>query len=346
MKVSDFDYELPPELIAQRPSPERGASRMLVMRRDSGGLELRPFQDFPEFVEAGDCLVLNDTRVIPARLFGRREGSGGRVEAFLLEEVVAGRWRCLLRPARRLHPGARVAVDGGSGGWFTVAAKQADGSAEIVFECADVPALLEEAGRTPLPPYIRREADANDRERYQTIYARKPGAVAAPTAGLHFTPEILRAVVERAVRVARVTLHVGAGTFKPVTAERLEDHTMHEETFEMSSEAADAVNRTIAAGKRIIAVGTTSVRVLESCARADRRGVHPARGATRLFLHPPMAPGIADALLTNFHLPRSTLLMLVSCFSEVNKVLAAYRFAVEQRMRFYSYGDCMLMLPG
>jgi S-adenosylmethionine:tRNA ribosyltransferase-isomerase len=314
------------------------------MDRETGHCGLRVFSDFPEFVREGDCLVVNDTRVIAARLFGRRDPSGGNVEAFVLEDHGAGRWQALLRPGRRLKPGARVILEGGAGS-FTVLGHLADGTFEIEFGTTDVLSLLETAGHVPLPPYIQREASAEDRERYQTVYAREPGAVAAPTAGLHFTPEILEKVRALGVRIVHVTLHVGAGTFKPVKAERIEDHIMHEEAYEITPEAAATINETRATGGRVIAVGTTSVRTLESCADPATRTVRAEKGRTRIFLHPPKRPVIVDGLLTNFHLPKSTLLMLVSCFSSTEKVMAAYELAVRERFRFYSYGDAMLLLP-
>ena len=345
MRVADFDYELPEELIAQHPAERRELSRLLVVGRGTGACACRTFADFPEYVRAGDCLVVNDTRVIAARLYGRRDPSGGQVEAFALEERGPGRWQCLLRPGRRLSPGARVLLDGDAGA-FVVTARLDDGTFEVQFDTEDVFALLERAGRVPLPPYIQREASADDRERYQTVYAQRPGAVAAPTAGLHFTPEILAAVVAKGAQVAHVTLHVGPGTFQPVKAERIEDHVMHEEAYEVTEAAAATINATRAAGGRIVAVGTTSVRTLESCADPATGSVRAGSGRTRIFLYPPRRPVAVDALLTNFHLPRSTLLMLVSCFASREHVLAAYRLAVRERFRFYSYGDAMLLLPG
>lgn len=344
MNVSDFDYHLPEELIAQRPAARRDLSRLLVMGRNTGRCQLRGFADFPEFVRPGDCLVLNDTRVIAARLFGRREPSGGRAEAFLLEERGPSRWQCLLRPGRRLNPGARVRLDNEEH-TFVVRERRDDGTFEVEFDTDDVLALLERAGRVPLPPYIQREASAEDLERYQTVYAEKPGAVAAPTAGLHFTPEILAAVAAQGVQLVRITLHVGPGTFQPVKAERIEDHVMHEEVYEISPEAAATINATRNGGGRVFAVGTTSVRTLESCVDPATRQVRAERGRTRIFLHPPKKPLAVDGLLTNFHLPRSTLLMLVSCFATPEQVMNAYRLAVQERLRFYSYGDAMLLLP-
>lgn len=343
MLVSDFEYDLPPELIAQYPANRREASRMLVIERDSGHCSVRTFLDFPFLLRTGDCLVLNDTRVIPARLFGQRAGTGGRVEALLLRELAPLHWQCLLKPGRRLRPGARVSL-GQEGDSFTVRSRRADGTFEVRFDTTDVPALLDRLGAMPLPPYIRRRAETSDRARYQTVYARERGAVAAPTAGLHFTTGVLDTIRGQGVTVATVTLHVGAGTFQPVKVDRVEDHSMHEEVFVLPQASADAINRTRTSGGRVVAVGTTSVRVLESCALPESRTVAARSGTTRLFLHPPAKPVVADALLTNFHLPRSTLLMLVATFSSVERVLDAYRLAVRKRLRFYSYGDCMLLI--
>ncbi|MBT3376090.1 MAG: tRNA preQ1(34) S-adenosylmethionine ribosyltransferase-isomerase QueA [Lentisphaerae bacterium] len=344
MLVSEFDYVLPPELIAMHPAPERTGSRMLVVSRESGTCEPRAFPDIVDYLEAGDCLVVNNTKVIPARLFGRRQPTGGRVEAFLLERLDSHRWSALLRPGRRLRSGAVVEIEAAPGQAFVVEGKRPDGVAEIRFETADVFELLEQAGSIPLPPYIKRPPVPEDDERYQTVYAEKRGAVAAPTAGLHFSQHVLDAMRAKGVKVVSVTLHVGAGTFKPVAVPEIKDHVMHEEVFELTEEAADSINATRVAGGRVIAVGTTSVRVLETCAVPADRTVQAQTGKTRIFLHPPKRPQVTDGLLTNFHLPKSTLLMLVSTFATVADILAAYQLAVKQRFRFYSYGDCMLLI--
>lgn len=344
MRVADFDYDLPPALIAQEPTPDRPASRMLVVERASGHCALRQFIDFPSYLKAGDCLVVNNTRVLPCRLFGTR-ATGGRIEALLLEPLVACHWQCMLRPGRRLREGEQIALVGDPSQGFEIVARRRDGTFEIRFATADVETLLEQHGEIPLPPYIRRAATAEDRQRYQTVYATQPGAVAAPTAGLHFTSSVLADIAARGVSPATVTLHVGPGTFKPVQAEHIEDHQMHEERFELSPAAAETINATRRRGGRIIAVGTTSVRVLESCVDEAGDCVVPGRGRTRLFMHPPMRPRVCDGLLTNFHLPRSTLLMLVSTFSTVDNIMAAYRLAVQEGVRFYSYGDCMFLPP-
>lgn len=343
MKTSDFDYELPRELIAQYPAPARDESRLLVLRRSDGRVEHRTFRDVSEYLEAGDVLVLNESEVVPARLLGAREGTGGRVEMFLLRELGGGRWEVLLRPGARLRAGA-VLMFGGGRLRARVAGSLGGGRREVELEAQGrLDDALAELGRVPLPPYIDREPEEIDRERYQTVYARVKGAVAAPTAGLHFTEESLRALEKRGVRVAKLVLHVGVGTFRPVSAEDPSEHVMEEERYSVRAEAAAAVNGARAAGGRVVAVGTTVVRVLETVSDASGRVV-PGEGATRLFIRPPYEFKAVDALVTNFHLPRSTLLMLVSAFAGREPVLAAYREAVRERYRFYSYGDAMLIV--
>jgi S-adenosylmethionine:tRNA ribosyltransferase-isomerase len=340
-QLSSYDYDLPPELIAQRPADRRDGSRMLLLDRGSGNCELRNFSDFADYLQPGDCLVLNDTRVIPARLYGSKAGTGGKVEALMVEEQSDGSWTAMLRPGRRLKPGTDVDVDGTDVS-FTVDGRQDDLFVIRFADGTDVTAVLEAAGRMPLPPYIQRQTDTDDLGRYQTVYAQSAGAVAAPTAGLHFTDEILAAIADRGVDIVRVTLHVGLGTFKPVETEDITAHAMHDERFVLSADAAARINATKAAGGRVIAVGTTSVRVVESCADDDGT-VAAASGRTELFMYPPMTPKVVNGLLTNFHLPKSTLLMLVSTFASREKVLAAYRQAAEARFRFFSYGDCMFI---
>jgi S-adenosylmethionine:tRNA ribosyltransferase-isomerase len=344
VKTSDFDYELPKELIAQVPAERRDESRLLVVPRRGGSVEHRRFRDVLEYLRAGDLLVLNESRVIPARLLGAKRGGGGRVEVFLLRELGPGRWQTLVRPGARIHQGA--VLEFGEGGELTarIVGVLPAGKREVEFHAdGDLAATLERLGRVPLPPYIDREPDERDRERYQTVYATVPGAVAAPTAGLHFTEALLERAAAQGVGIARVVLHVGLGTFRPVVAEEPAEHEMEEERYDVSPEAADAINRARAAGGRIVAVGTTSVRVLESVADAAGR-MRAGAGATSLFVRPPHEFRCADALITNFHLPRSTLLMLVSAFAGRENVLAAYREAVRERYRFYSYGDAMLIL--
>ena len=354
MRLQDFDYELPPERIAQRPCAERAEARLLVHERASGVRHHRRVREIGEFLRAGDLLVVNDTRVLRARLFARR-ASGGKVELFLLEpsEGEERVWSALLHPARRLRVGEVLTLEGLEARARLVArAREPDGHPSMRWEVAfegpaaetlDPLRVMERAGHVPLPPYVERGDDAADEERYQTVYAAAPGAVAAPTAGLHFTPELLRELEAAGVRRATLTLHVGAGTFQPVKCERVEEHPMHAERFVLPAETVAAVRATRANGGRVVAVGTTSVRVLESC--VDERGdLRAGAGSTRLFLRPGSRFHAVDALLTNFHLPRSTLLMLVCAFAGREPVLDLYREALERGYRFYSYGDAMLLL--
>lgn len=326
---------------------------MLVLSRETKKTQVREFHHFSAYLRAGDCLVLNDTRVIPARLYGQKETGGGAVEALLLEPIDHERWLALLRPARRLKPGTRVRLHAASSATtapknagFEVVARRNNGGNEIRIIPGDAPsveALLEVAGHMPLPPYIHRVDEDADRERYQTVYATNSGAVAAPTAGLHFTAELLQQLEQKGISIVRLTLHVGIGTFRPVDAVDLRDHQMHTERFILPEATASVINQTRKDGGRIVAVGTTSVRVLETCVN-DHGQLIPQQGETQIFLYPPYQPKITDALLTNFHLPQSTLLMLVSTFAPREAVLRAYAEAVEHRFRFYSYGDCMLII--
>ena len=336
--LSDYDYDLPDELIAQVPAEHRSESRMLTMRRSDGACEAKSFSDFPSYLKPGDCLVLNDTKVIPARLYGKK-ATGGHVEALLLDEIKSGLWTAMLKPGRRLKDGTKVSIDGCDASFEVVS--RDDGDFTIRFDTDDVHAMLEQAGHMPLPPYIDRNDEDADKLRYQTVFASTPGAVAAPTAGLHFTPEILKTIEAMGVTITKVTLHVGAGTFLPVKEERVEDHRMHFERYAVSESAAATINTAKANGGRIVAVGTTSVRTLESS--VEDGCVVAGAGSTDLFMYPPTKPQIVDMLLTNFHLPKSTLLMLVSCFSTRENLLAAYQVAIGERMRFFSYGDCMLV---
>jgi S-adenosylmethionine:tRNA ribosyltransferase-isomerase len=331
----DFSYHLPEESIAQEPAP-RGESRLLVLDAEESDRHRR-VRDLPRLLRPGDLLVLNDTRVIPARLFGQRQ-EGGKTEVLLVEKVGDREWEALVRPGRRARPGTEIVFDGLTA---EVVEKRADGRHRLRFS-EPVEPHLDRLGHVPLPPYIRRPDRESDRERYQTVYARHPGAVAAPTAGLHFTADLLEEISKAGIGIARVTLHVGLGTFKPVAAERVEDHRMESERYEVGEETAAAVRRTRGTEGRIVAVGTTVVRTLESAALAGGGEVRPGRGATELFITPGFRFQAVDVLLTNFHLPRSTLLMLVSAFAGRERVLAAYEEAIREGYRFYSYGDAML----
>ncbi len=357
MRTADFSFDLPPELIAQHPAPRRDASRLLVLNRADGHIEHRRFPDLLEFLRAGDVLVLNDSRVLPARLRGFKPASGGEVEALLVGENAPHDWWTMLRPGKRVRAGTRLEfkpANPRAAGRLaaTVVAKNSEGLYRLEFDRADVREALEDFGEVPLPPYIQRPGAPApvDRERYQTVFARPPGSVAAPTAGLHFTPELLDRARARGVEVRFLTLHVGLGTFAPVKAARVEDHVMHEEAYELPAGTAAAINAARAQGRRVIAVGTTSVRVLESVAAECGGALTPRRGRTRLFIHPPHRFRVVDVLLTNFHLPGSTLLMLVCAFAAPggthgrDLVLAAYAEAVRKRYRFFSYGDAMLLL--
>jgi S-adenosylmethionine:tRNA ribosyltransferase-isomerase len=335
--TQDFDYDLPAASIAQEPAP-RGESRLLVLDRQGPERHAR-VSDLPRLLHPDDLLVLNDTRVIPARLYGRSAG-GGRMEILLIEPVAEREWDALVKPGRRARPGAVIELDEGLAA--EVIDKREDGRHRLRFTQPIEP-HLDRLGHIPLPPYIHRPDTAEDRERYQTVFARQPGAVAAPTAGLHFTAELLEEIAAAGVEIARVTLHVGIGTFKPVSAERIEEHRMESERYEIGEESAGAIRRARAAGRRIVAVGTTVVRTLESAAQEGGGEVRAGSGATRLFITPGYSFQVVDALLTNFHLPRSTLLMLVSAFAGRERVLAAYEEAIREGYRFYSYGDAMLL---
>jgi S-adenosylmethionine:tRNA ribosyltransferase-isomerase len=341
MKTSDFEYVLPKELIAQRPAERRDESRMLVLNRAGGTTAHRQFSDFPVLLNEDDLLVLNDTRVIPARLIGKRS-SGARVELFLLHPAENGLWRCLVQPGRKVRPGDTVLF--GDVLKAEIVERNDDGSRDVrfIYE-GDFEEVLNQVGHVPLPPYIQRDDVKEDRERYQTVYAHRPGAVAAPTAGLHFTPEMLDQLAGKGVDVRMVTLHVGLGTFKPVTAEEVTDHRMESEWYEISSEVAEAVNSAKSEGRRIIAVGTTCVRTLESAWNQEKGELTPGTAWTDIFIYPGYRFKVVDALLTNFHLPCSTLIMLVSALAGREKILSAYQEAVEEKYRFYSYGDCMFI---
>ena len=339
MRRTDFHFDLPQDLIAQQPAATRSASRLLLLDAATGVQKDLQFRDFPDLLNAGDLLVFNDTRVIAARIFGTKE-SGGRVEILLERALTASTALVHLRASKGLKTGALVRLPGGREA--RMLGRQGD-LFELQFSCEVLP-FLEEHGAMPLPPYIARAPQSSDRERYQTVYARAPGAVAAPTAGLHFDADIFAALERRQVRHAFVTLHVGAGTFQPMRVEDVDHHVMHEEYFEISQDTCDACNRTRAAGGRVIAVGTTVVRSLEAAA-AGHAELAPYRGTTRIFIKPGHRFRAVDAMLTNFHLPESTLLMLCSAFVGRDALLAAYAHAVQARYRFFSYGDAMFLIP-
>ena len=363
MLVSDFDYKLPDELIAQEPLPDRAASRMLHLARDSGHIEDLTFRNFPDLLHCGDVLVLNNTRVFPARLYGRRAGKRaqpvsprnpaardflhGKVEVLLTRQrsLHPNVWECLVHPGRKIGIGERLFFGGSSEQLEAeVVGRGSFGERTIQFSpTADFFAAVGRFGHTPLPPYIDRPDQPGDRERYQTIYAQQPGSVAAPTAGLHFTPQILGRIRESGVETAEITLHVGLGTFQPVHAERVEDHKMHHEWYSIPPVTAERINKALSEHRRVIAVGTTVVRTLESVANQYAGKLQPGSGECDLFMYPGYPFRVVGALLTNFHLPRSTLLMLVCAFAGRERVLSAYQHAVEERYRFYSYGDCMFI---
>ena len=349
LRTDELDYELPGELVAQAPAESRCGSRLLVMERAGGKVRDRSFADIAKYIDSGDCLVVNDTKVLPARFFARRL-TGARLEGLFLAEHTGGRWEVMLKNSRKVKCGEEILLFGRDRSEWgrAVALERLDDGRWLleVGDESDAEAILAQIGFAPLPPYIRRdeggEQAAADLQRYQTVYARRAGAVAAPTAGLHFTAELLAQLRDKGVRSAYVTLHVGAGTFKPVTAEHLADHKMHSERFRLGEEDAGVVNDTITRGGRIVAVGTTSVRTLETLARGGR--VEAGQGQTDLFIQPGYEFQIVDAMVTNFHLPRSTLLALVAAFAGLDNVLAAYRHATRERYRFYSYGDAMLVI--
>ena len=369
MRTADFNFDLPAELIAQQPAPQRDQSRLFVLHRETGRFEHRRFCDLPRFLRAGDMLVLNNSRVIPARLRGVNIHTGGAFEILLLEENATNDWWVMLKPGKRARVGTQIALRCADGNPANLQANvietNNEGHRRLRFHgTRDILSGLDEIGEVPLPPYIRRDDPKgrvtrvsdpslgmfDDRERYQTVFAQNSGSVAAPTAGLHFTEKLLGEIRALGVEIHFVTLHVGLGTFAPVKAETLAAHTMHEERFEVSEATARAVNAAKAANRRVIAVGTTSVRVLETVARQNSGRLIAGRGRTKIFIHPPHDFQIADVLLTNFHLPCSTLLMLVSAFAAPGRmqgrdlVLSAYAEAIRERYRFFSYGDAMLIL--
>ena len=361
MKVSLFDYHLPEELIAQYPLPERDESRLMVLKRDTREIQHTTFTHLLDFLSPGDLLVLNNTKVIPARLIGKKERSKGKVEILLLTPKGEGIWEALVKRSSRISAGTRVVFGDGRLVAKILGKSESEGRLVQFEHNGDLRELLDEFGRMPLPPYIKRQAENSDKERYQTIYAKKDGAVAAPTAGLHFTKAFFSRLEAKNIGMAEVTLHVGLGTFQPVRTENVEEHDLHSEYFEITPETVRKINETRRSGGRIVAVGTTSVRTLESSVASKTSKttktshdldalddlddlVVPRSGFTDAFIYPGYEFRIVDALVTNFHLPRSTLLMLVSAFAGREFVMEAYREAVEKQYRFYSYGDAMLII--
>lgn len=342
MNLDDFDYELPEELIAQEPLAQRDASRLLVLDRKADAVEHRTFRDLLSYLRAGDLLVVNDAKVIPARLLGRKVDTGGKVELVLtmpLAGADGATWRCIGQASKPIRQGMKLDFDGLGA---EVLAARGDGAYDVRFDSENLQSALERVGRIPLPPYIRREVSAADRERYQTVFAKNPGAAAAPTAGFHFTESLLSEIEAAGVRLAKVTLYVGAGTFLPVRTRVVEEHRMHAERYEVSEGAVQAVERAKSEGGRVIAIGTTAARALESAA-ADGK-LKAGEGVSELFIYPGYEFRVVDALVTNFHLPKSTLLLLVSALAGWDRIREAYAQAIERRYRFFSYGDAMLIV--
>ncbi len=342
MKVELFEYWLPPEQIAQVPLPQRDASRLMVIKREGGIIMHCTFRDLPSLIEEGTLMVVNNTKVIPARLIGRR-ATGGKIEVLLVREEEEDLWICLAKPGKRLREGEEIYFPPGN--WRGKVERTFPSGEKVIrfVGPGGVKALMEQQGQVPLPPYIRRPPSPLDRERYQTVYAAKNGAVAAPTAGLHFTHSVLQTLKERGVKIAALTLHVGPGTFRPVKVQKVEDHRMEEEYYEIPLDTIRAIREAKGTGKRVLAVGTTVARALESSANDEREIIKP-KGWTGLFIYPGYRFRMVDALLTNFHLPRSTLLMLVCAFGGRELIMQAYQEAVSEGYRFYSYGDAMLIL--
>ncbi len=343
MKVSLFDYHLPEKLIAQYPLPRRDSSRLMVLDRHTRSIQHTKFPQLTEFLSSGDLVVLNNTRVIPARLIGRKEGASGKIEVLLLSPKAEGLWEALVKRSSRVKPGTKIIF--GDGRLVAEVLEKTESQGRLIrFEHnGDLRKLLDEFGQPPLPPYIKRAVEDSDRDRYQTIYAKRDGAAAAPTAGLHFTEAVLARIRAKNINIVELTLHVGLGTFQPVRAEDVEEHHLHNEEFEIDQEAAQQINETRMSGRKVVAVGTTSVRAIESS--VDTNGhILPRSGSTHIFIYPGYKFRIVDALVTNFHLPRSTLLMLVSAFAGREFIMEAYNEAVKREYRFYSYGDSMLIL--
>jgi S-adenosylmethionine:tRNA ribosyltransferase-isomerase len=347
MDVRDFDFDLPSELIAQEPPPRRGSSRMLLLDRAGGAMLDHTIAALPEFLQPGDVLVINNTRVFPARLLGRRVPSGGAVECLLVGQGEAGEWEALVHPGQKLKPGARVVFEGTRTIHGEILDRRFHGRRTIRLWTEDggsVDEAVDAIGHMPLPPYIKRDDESADRDRYQTMFAKPRGSVAAPTAGLHFDPALVARLVDRGVAIAEITLHVGYGTFQPVRVEQVEDHRVEPERYDIGPAAAETISMALRDQRRIVAVGTTTTRTLEAVARAHEGRIVPGSGWADIFIYPGFGFRVVSGLLTNFHLPRSSLLMLVSAFAGRERVLDAYRHAIADGYRFYSYGDAMLIL--
>jgi len=341
MKTSDFYYDLPEELIAQDPLEDRTASRLLVLDRKTGAVKHKIFSDVIDYLNKGDCLVINNTRVIPARLIGEKEGTGGKVEVLLLKRRANDVWETLVKPGKKLKPGAKITFGDGRLRAEVLEVVE-EGNRLVIFHYEGIfEEILDSLGEMPLPPYITHKLE--DKEMYQTVYAKYDGSAAAPTAGLHFTKELLSKIEEKGIKIASITLHVGLGTFRPVKVDDVNNHHMHTEWYEVNAEAADIINETKRNGGRVICVGTTSCRTIESV--ADENGYMKAKtGETDIFIYPGYKFKVMDGLITNFHLPESTLVMLVSAFAGKENVLAAYETAVKEKYRFFSFGDAMLLI--
>ncbi len=355
MKISDFDYHLPEELIAQKPADKRDFSRLLVVHRDTGRLEHKHFFDIVDYLKKGDCLVLNNSKVLPARLYGTKESTGAKAEFLLIKRLEGDTWETMVKPGKKLKPGDSVIFCQSPLLKANIKDFGPDGTRIAEFEYEGIfMERLEEIGSMPLPPYIERAGDDEDKDRYQTVYCREEGSVAAPTAGLHFTKELLKKAEEKGIQLVYVTLHVGIGTFRPVKCENIEEHSMHFEEYSISEESAAAINKAKSEGRRIISVGTTSTRTVESAAYFDENAVckdgsrgcwqvKSGEGSTGIFIYPGYEFKIIESLITNFHLPKSTLLMLISALYDREKILEVYEEAVKEKYRFFSYGDAMFI---
>ena len=342
LELSDYDYELPKELIAQEPSKTRDSSRLLVVNRETNDICLKNFKEIINYLDKGDVLVINETKVIPARFYAKRKDTGAEIEIFLLKEISENTWEVMVKPGRKAKLGMELELPNNA--TCVLQSVTETGTRIAAFKCdGDLLDYIHENGNMPLPPYIEREVNSNDKDRYQTVFASKPGAVAAPTAGLHFTNELLENIENKGVKIAKIVLHVGIGTFKPIKVNNIKDHKMHEEYYEVSKETADTINKAKSKNSKIIALGTTSVRAIESV--ADKNGVIQAHnGETDIFIYPGYKFKVVDKLITNFHLPKSSLMLLVSAFSSVDMIKKAYKKAIDEKYRFFSYGDAMIII--